>query len=73
HFASLTHRTNEVMKIFTVVAVVFMPLTLLTCIWGMNFEYMPELHTHYGYFVALGSIVGLGALMLYLFKRKGYF
>ncbi|MGH8541332.1 MAG: magnesium transporter CorA family protein [Stenotrophobium sp.] len=73
HFAALTHRTNEVMKIFTVVAVVFMPLTLLTGIWGMNFENMPELHTRYGYFFALGSIVGLGALMLYLFKRKGYF
>ncbi|MGH8460319.1 MAG: magnesium transporter CorA family protein [Stenotrophobium sp.] len=73
HFAALTHRTNEIMKVFTVAAVVFMPLTLLTGIWGMNFEYMPELHFHYAYFVALGSLVVLGGLMLYIFKRKGYF
>lgn len=73
HFASLAHRSNEIMKVFTVAAVVFMPLTLLTGIWGMNFEFMPELHLRYGYPIALCSIVALGGLMLYLFKRKGYF
>ena len=73
HFTALTHRTNEIMKVFTVAAVVFMPLTLLTGIWGMNFEYMPELHFHYAYFFALGSLVVLGGLMLYIFRRKGYF
>jgi Mg2+ and Co2+ transporters len=60
------------MRVFTVVAVVFMPLTLLTGIWGMNFEYMPELHLRYGYPIALFILLALGVGLFYWFKRKGY-
>ncbi len=52
HFAMVSHRANEIMKIFTVVAVVFMPMTLLTGVWGMNFKNMPELEWEYGYYYA---------------------
>lgn len=73
NFAVLSQRQNEIMKVFTVVSVVFMPLSLLTGIWGMNFENMPELHWKYGYFIALGIIVGCGVAMLAWFRRRHYF
>jgi magnesium/cobalt transport protein CorA len=73
YFAVTSHRTNEIMKVFTVMSVVFMPLTLLTGIWGMNFEDMPELHWRYGYPVALSLIVFLGVAMFLWFKRRRFF
>lgn len=71
HFASLTHRTNEIMRVFTVVSVVFMPMMLITSIWGMNFEYMPELHWRYGYFIGLGvmALVGVGCWLYFKIRR----
>lgn len=73
HFASMAHRTNEIMKVFTVMSVVFMPLTLLTGIWGMNFEDMPELHWRYGYPIALGLISFVGVVMLFWFRARKFF
>ena len=72
HFAALSQRANEVMQLFTVAAVVFMPLTLITGIWGMNFKYMPELDWKYAYFVALGLILTIGVGTYIWFKRKNY-
>ncbi|HEU0197523.1 MAG TPA: magnesium transporter CorA family protein, partial [Nevskiaceae bacterium] len=73
NFAILAQRQNKTMKIFTVAAVVFMPLTLLTGIWGMNFEDMPELHWKYGYPMALVIIFGCAVVMLWWFKRRKFF
>lgn len=73
HFAMVSHRTNEIMKIFTVLAVVFMPLTLLTGIWGMNFKHMPELDWDYGYYYALGLIAVIGFGMFWWFRRSKFF
>ena len=73
HFASMSHRTNEIVRTLTVVSAVFFPLTLITGIYGMNFDYMPELKWRYGYFIVLGLLAGVGALLLYLFKRRKYF
>jgi magnesium/cobalt transport protein CorA len=70
YFASMSHRTNEIMKVFTVMSVIFMPLSVLTGIWGMNFEDMPELHWKYGYPVALGLIGFVGVTMWLWFKRR---
>jgi magnesium transporter len=60
------HRTNEVMKRLTVVSVVFLPLTFLCGVYGMNFDRLPELHWHYGYqfFWALVAVIVLGLLGL---------
>ena len=73
HFAMVSHRTNEIMKVFTVLAVVFMPLTLLTGVWGMNFKHMPELDWDYGYYYALGLIVMVGIGMFWWFRRSKFF
>ena len=73
HFASLTHRTNEVVRTLTVISAIFFPLTLITGIYGMNFEFMPELKWRYGYFMVLGLLVVVGGVSLYLFKRRKYF
>jgi magnesium transporter len=61
---------NEVMKVLTIIATIMMPLTLIVGIYGMNFEWIPELGYRYGYFYALGlmGVVTLG--LIYFFKRK---
>lgn len=66
-------RLNTIMKTLTVITTIFMPLTFIAGIYGMNFHYMPELSWPYGYFVVL-AVMGLITLgMLYLFYRKGWF
>jgi magnesium transporter len=67
-----SNRLNEVMKFLTVFTSVLMPLTVLAGIWGMNFEHMPELHKRWGYPVALGTMVAVGAAMLWFFHRRGW-
>jgi magnesium transporter len=66
-------RTNEVMRILTIVSVCFMPLNLLAGIYGMNFEYMPELKWEYGFLYVLALMLSCVGLTLYFFKNKGYF
>jgi magnesium transporter len=63
------HQLNQIMKVLTIVTVVFVPLTLLVGIYGMNFEYIPELKSHNGYFVLLSIMVAIAAGLLLLFKR----
>jgi magnesium transporter len=62
---------NEVMKILTVFATIFMPLTFITGLYGMNFKHMPELNTEWGYFTVLGLmfLLTVGSL-LYMKKKK---
>ncbi len=61
---------NSIMRIFTVATLLFMPATLLTGIWGMNFDFMPELHKWWGYPFALLLIVAVVVSMYFFFKRK---
>lgn len=69
-YLSLTsHRLNQIMKVLTIVTVIFVPLTLLVGIYGMNFEHMPELHSRYGYFILLGTMALIASGLLYLFRR----
>ncbi len=70
--ASLGHRQNEVMKVLTLVGSIFIPLTFIAGIYGMNFEHMPELKIRAGYPIALG-VMGIVAVVMFLFFRiKGW-
>jgi magnesium transporter len=63
---------NDIIKIFSVVAVVFLPPTLIASVYGMNFDFMPELHWAFGYPFALGLMVASAVLPYLFFKRKGW-
>jgi len=63
------HRLNQIMKVLTVVTVIFVPLTLLVGVYGMNFENMPELKSKHGYFILLSVMSGIAATLLYVFRR----
>lgn len=70
HFSAVAHRTNEIMRVLTILSAVFLPLSLIAGIFGMNFEFMPELKWRYSYFVALGGMVALAIGLLVLLRRK---
>lgn len=70
HFSTVANRTNEIMRVLTVLSAIFLPLMLITGIFGMNFEYMPELKVHYAYFVVLGVMVLLAVGLVLWFRRK---
>lgn len=63
------HHLNQIMKVLTIVTVIFVPLSLLVGIYGMNFENIPELKSPYGYFVLLGVMLSIATGLLYLFRR----
>ncbi|MEH7223529.1 magnesium/cobalt transporter CorA [Bacillus sp. JJ1566] len=68
-----SHQTNKVMRILTVITTIFMPLTFIAGIYGMNFTHMPELTYKYGYFVIQGIMIVIGIGMFVWFKHKGWF
>lgn len=65
-----SHRLNNIMKTLTIASVIFLPLTFLAGIYGMNFENMPELSSRSGYFIVIGVMVALALTLLVVFKRK---
>ncbi|MFV9510005.1 magnesium/cobalt transporter CorA [Tepidibacillus sp. LV47] len=68
-----SNRMNTIMMTLTVITTIFMPLTFIAGIYGMNFKYMPELSWKYGYYYVLGFMAILGFTMFYWFKKKGWF
>ncbi len=70
---ALMQKMNETMRVLTAFASVFLPLSLITGIYGMNFYWMPELTWRYGYYYALGLLVISAVILLYIFKRKKWF
>jgi len=68
----VSHRTNEIMKVLTLMASIFIPLTFMAGIYGMNFEYMPELNSRWGYPLLLGSMGAVAVFMLWYFWRRGW-
>lgn len=71
HLSYQSNRLNMQMRVLTVITIIFMPLTLITGIYGMNFDNMPELHWRYGYYMVwLAMICIVSALLIYFHRRK---
>lgn len=70
YLSLMSQRMNEVMKVLTVITTIFMPLTFVVGVYGMNFEHMPELHWPWSYPVLWGVLVLAGGTMAWYFKRK---
>jgi magnesium transporter len=64
---------NEIMKVLTIMASIFIPLTFIAGIYGMNFEYIPELKWRWGYFAIWGVMLGCAAGMVLYFRSKKWF
>lgn len=73
YLTSINGKLNEVMKVLTVFSTIFIPLTFIASLYGMNFKYMPELDTPWGYPVVLGTMFLMLLCMLYYFKKKKWF
>jgi magnesium transporter len=77
--SGLSNKMNEVMKVLTIIATIFIPLTFVAGIYGMNFNTdlsplnMPELNWYYGYPASLAVMILMALLMIYYFKRKSWF
>ena len=67
---SLSNKMNQVMKVLTIMASIFIPLTFIASVYGMNFDFMPELNSKYGYPIVLGFMIAIAIFMIVLFKRK---
>ena len=73
HFSFQSNKMNEVMKTLTLVAALFIPLTFIAGVYGMNFEHMPELKNPYAYPIVWGVMLSVSFFMLWYFKRKKWF
>jgi magnesium transporter len=72
YLSNLSNRTNEVMKVLTIMATIFIPLTFVAGVYGMNFDHMPELHVPWAYGAVWGVMVAIAVTMLVYFHRKGW-
>lgn len=73
YFSAQSHRMNQIMKLLTAVSVIFMPLTFIVGVYGMNFEFMPELHYKPAYFMVLTAMFLIVVGMVVYFKKKKWF
>ena len=72
YLSSVSNRLNEVMKVLTVMSTIFIPLTFLVGVYGMNFQYMPELHQPWAYPALWVAMLAIAATMVWLFRRRGW-
>lgn len=70
YYSILSNDMNNVMKVLAIISTIFMPLSFLAGLYGMNFKYMPELEWNYGYFIILGIMAVLVITMIIIFKKK---
>jgi magnesium transporter len=72
YLSSLSYKMNDVMKVLTVIATIFIPLTFIAGVYGMNFKYMPELELRWGYPAVMVFMTAIGITMFTYFKKKGW-
>ena len=70
YMSNMSNKMNEVMKVLTIMASIFIPLTFIAGIYGMNFDHMPELHTKNGYYYVWAVMIALFIGMMFYFKKK---
>jgi magnesium transporter len=70
YLSSVSNKMNEIMKVLTIIATIFIPLTFIAGIYGMNFRYMPELGWHWAYFTILSIMLIIGFIMIAYFRKK---
>jgi magnesium transporter len=70
YLSSVSNRMNEVMKVLTIITTIFVPVTFIAGVYGMNFEYMPELHSKWGYPLTWGVIIAIIVMLLFYFRKK---
>lgn len=73
HFANISYRMNEIMKVLTIISTIFIPLTFIVGVYGMNFKYMPELSQPWGYPVTWIVMAAISMVMILFFRRKKWF
>ena len=73
HMANISYKMNKVMQALTAISAVFIPLTFIVGVYGMNFTNMPELSWKYGYYSLWVLMIALGLGLFWGFKRKGWF
>ena len=70
YLSSISNKMNEIMKILTIIATIFIPLTFITSLYGMNFQYMPEIYWEWSYPLILILLTAISISMLIYFKKK---
>jgi magnesium transporter len=70
YLSSISNRMNEIMKVLTIIGTIFIPLTFIAGIYGMNFDFMPEIHWRGGYFLVWGVMLAIGVSLVVYFKRR---
>jgi len=73
HNSVMANKMNDIMKVLTIFAAIFIPLTFIAGIYGTNFEYLPELHYKYSYFIFWAILILMAGSLLFYFKRKRWF
>ena len=72
HFNAQSNRTNDIMRTLTALTAIFLPLNLIAGIFGMNFEFLPLIHLHQGFWWAMSAMTGIALGLALLFWRKRY-
>jgi magnesium transporter len=70
YLSTVSNRMNQVMKVLTIVATIFIPITFIAGVYGMNFKHMPELEWPWGYGAVWGVMIGIAILMMFIFKKS---
>jgi magnesium transporter len=72
YLSNISLKMNQVMQILTIFSTIFIPLTFIVGVYGMNFDVLPELHWKYGYFAVWGVMVAITTALLLFFRRRGW-
>lgn len=72
YLSTISNKTNEIMKFLTIIGTIFIPLTFIAGVYGMNFKYMPELEWRWGYYLIWAIMIGIGVALLAYFRKKNW-